>query len=43
MNTRTHSDYNDHIVFKSTDTKIGTQHEKAPVAAQTEVNLLIWL
>ena len=43
MNTRTHSDYKNHIVFRSTDTKIDTQLEKAPIAAQTEVNLLIWL
>ena len=39
----THFDYNNHIAFISTDTKIGTPHEKAPVTMQTEVNLLIWL
>ena len=29
MNTGTHFDYNNHIVFISTHTKIGTPHKKA--------------
>ena len=39
MNIRsTHFDYNNHIVFISTHTKIGTHmHEKAPTTVQTEV------
>ena len=32
MNIVTYFDYNNHIVFISTHTKIGTQHEKAPVS-----------
>ena len=37
----THFDYNNHIAFINTHTKISTPHEKAPITAQTEVNLLI--
>ena len=40
MNIGTHFDYNNHIVFISTHTKISTHMKKAP---QTEVNLLIRL
>ena len=43
MNIGTHFHYNNLIVFISTHTKIGTPHKKAPVAVQTEVNLLIRL
>ena len=39
-NIGTHFDYNNHIVFISTHTKISTNMKKAP---QTEVNLLIRL
>ena len=38
MNVGTHFDYNNHIAFLSTHTKIGTPHAKAPVTVQTEVN-----
>ena len=38
MNIGTHFDYNNHITFISTHTKIGTPHEKAPVTTQTGVN-----
>ena len=33
MNIGTHFDYNKHIVFISTHTKIGTPQEKAPIHA----------
>ena len=33
MNIGTHFDYNNHIAFISTHTKIGTPYEKAPVCA----------
>ena len=32
MNIGTHFDYNTHIAFISTHTKIGTPHEKAPIS-----------
>ena len=38
MNVGTQFDYNNHIAFISTHTKIGTPHEKAPITVQTEVN-----
>ena len=38
MNIGTHFDYDNHIVFVSTHTKIGTPHEKVPITAQTEVS-----
>ena len=38
MNIGNYFDYNNHIVFVSTHTKIGTPHEKAPVTTQTEVS-----
>ena len=38
MNIGTHFDYNNHIAFISTHTKIGIPHEKAPITTQTEVN-----
>ena len=40
MNIGTHFDYNNHIMFISTHTKISIPHEKAPVNVQTEMNLL---
>ena len=40
MNIGTHLDYNNHIVFISTHTKVGTPHEKAPVTVQMEVNFV---
>ena len=41
MNISIHLDYNNHIAFISTHTKVGTPHEEAPVTVQTKVNLLI--
>ena len=41
MHIGTHFDYNKHIAFINTHTKIGTPHEKAPVITHMEVNLLI--
>ena len=40
MNIGTHFDYNNHITFIRSHTKIGTPHARS---VQTEVNLLIWL
>ena len=42
MNIGTHFDYN-HIAYTSKNTKLGTPHEKAPVAMRMEVNLLTQL
>ena len=38
MNIGTYFDYNNHIAFIITHTKIGTPHKKAPVTVQMEVN-----
>ena len=42
MNIGTHFDYN-HIAYISKNTKLGIPHEKALIAMQMEVNLLIQL
>ena len=44
MNIGTHFDYNNHIVFISTHTRIGIPHEKAHTrSVQMEMNFLIRL